>query len=321
MSASTRAAARLQIYTDGGAEPNPGVGGWGAVILDPTTGESRELSGGERHTTNNRMELQAAIEALRVVGGGGRVELFTDSSYLRLGVTEWLRRWKATGWRVRGGDPVKNEDLWRELAAVVSLHQVRWHWVKGHSGHPQNERAHALAAVEIARRRSGSRRAADGTGPAPADELARGAAAAGEPAGVEVLLKLSTSGARGAWAARVRRGRDERVLGGEASGVTSNRLELMAAAAVLEAVAPGEIVDWRGGSDYLREGASKWLEGWRRRGYRTSAGEALKNADLWRSLERPLAARTIRFHPAGEEDAPALAELEREAKRRLGGAR
>jgi ribonuclease HI len=108
------------------------------------------------------------------------------------------------------------------------------------------------------------------------------------------------------------------VLGGEASGVTANRLELLAAAEVLAALRERERVDWRGGSDYLREGASKWLDGWRRRGYRTSGGDPVKNADVWRVLERALARHIIRFRPAAEEDGPELATLEREVKVRLG---
>ena len=307
------------IYTDGGAEPNPGVGGWGAVIVDPTTGERRELSEGEAHTTNNRMELMAAIRALEALEPGYQVDLYTDSSYLRLGITQWMRRWKAEGWRLRGGDPVKNDDLWRELEAAAARHRVRWHWVKGHSGEELNERAHLLAAAEIARRRDASRRDAS-----TAPSRAVGARAdrgedlpSAPPPDAEVLLKLSCAGGRGAWAARVRRGVEDTVLGGEASQVTSNRLELLAAADVLAALPEQGTIEWRGGSDYLREGASKWLEGWRRRGYRTSGGDPVKNADLWRRLERPLATRSIRFRAATEADREDLAALERAVKERL----
>ena len=309
------------IYTDGGAEPNPGVGGWGAVIVDATTGERRELSGGEAHTTNNRMELTAAIRALEALEPGCQVDLHTDSTYVRSGITQWLRRWKAEGWRVRGGDPVKNADLWRELDAASARHRVRWHWVKGHSGQELNERAHTLAAVEIARLRAGSRRGATAAPRSP-DAVEEGARS-GEDRSVaaapdaEVLLKLTCAGGRGAWAARVRRGVEDTMMGGEASPVTSNRLELLAAADVLAALPEHGTIEWRGGSDYLREGASKWLDGWRRRGYRTSGGDPVKNADLWRRLERPLAVRSIRFRPATDADAEDLAALARAVKERL----
>jgi ribonuclease HI len=307
------------IYTDGGAEPNPGVGGWGAVIIDSATGERRELSGGEAHTTNNRMELGAAIRALEALEPGYQVDLYTDSSYLRLGITQWLRRWKVQGWRLRGGEPVKNDDLWRELEAAAARHRIRWHWVKGHSGQELNERAHQLAAVEIARLRGASRR---DTSVSTSTTIVEGTGGAGPVPGTampdaEVLLKLSCAGGRGAWAARVRRGVEDTVLGGEASQVTSNRLELLAAADVLAALPEQGTIEWRGGSDYLREGASKWLEGWRRRGYRTSGGEPVKNADLWRRLERPLATRSIRFGPATDADREGLAELDRAVKKRL----
>jgi ribonuclease HI len=308
------------IYTDGGAEPNPGRGGWGAVILETPSGEPRELSGGDSHTTNNRMELTAAIRALQTLEAGAAVDLYTDSSYLRLGITRWLPRWKADGWRVRGGEPVKNDDLWRELEAAAAPHRVRWHWVKGHSGQEHNERAHTLAAAEIARGRASS-------GSAVAKRSA-GVGAEGEGDSVElallecdasVLLKLSCVGGRGAWAARVRHGVDDIVLRGQASAVTSNRLELLAAAQVLSALPERATVEWRGGSDYLRDGASKWLDGWRRRGWRTSAGEPVKNADLWHRLVAPLAARRIRFRAATEADRDDLAALAREVQAQLEG--
>jgi ribonuclease HI len=307
------------IYTDGGAEPNPGTGGWGAVIVDPSTGERRELSGGEAPSTNNRMEITAALRALEALDPAHEVDLHTDSTYLRLGITRWVRRWKAEGWRVRGGDPVKNEDLWRELDAAATRHRVRWHWVKGHAGHDLNERAHALASAEIVRLRAGSRPAAVG-GAAGDEDVAAGAADAFDapPADAEVLLKLSCVGGRGAWAACVRSGAEDVVLGGEASAVTSNRLELMAAEEVLAALPQRGTVDWRGGSDYLRDGASKWLEGWRRRGWRTSGGDPVKNADLWRRLEGPLGNRTIRFRAPTAGDREDLAALERAVKERLG---
>ena len=308
------------VYTDGGAEPNPGVGGWGAVIVDPSTGEVRELSGGEAVTTNNRMELTAALRALEALDAGAELEVFTDSSYLRLGITRWLRGWKAGGWRTSGGEPVKNDDLWRELERAETRHRVRWHWVKGHSGHPLNERAHTMASAEIARQRGAVRRAG-----APSDAEDRETQAGAEssvalpaPADAEVLLKLSCVGGRGAWAARVRSRVADEVIAGEATGVTANRLELEAAVKLLSVLPDHATVDWRGGSDYLRDGASKWLDGWRRRGYRTSSGDPVKNADVWRRLEKLLASHRVRFAPATDEDREELAALEREVKRRLG---
>jgi len=137
----------VEIHTDGACSGNPGPGGWGAVLR--WRGESRELSGFEPDTTNNRMELQAAIGALTTLKRPMAVRLFTDSNYLRQGITTWLRKWQANGWRTAAKDPVKNQDLWQELAAIVERHQVEWHWVKGHSGNPDNERADELARRAI----------------------------------------------------------------------------------------------------------------------------------------------------------------------------
>ena len=131
------------IFTDGACSGNPGPGGWGAIL---TAGaHEREICGGEAHTTNNRMEMLAAIRALEALKRPCRVELHTDSQYLRQGITEWLAGWKARGWRTAAKAPVKNEDLWRELDAARARHTVDWRWVKGHAGHPMNERADALA--------------------------------------------------------------------------------------------------------------------------------------------------------------------------------
>ncbi len=136
------------IYTDGACSGNPGPGGWGAILMYGA--HERELWGGEPHTTNNRMELMAAIKALEALKRPCRVELHTDSQYLRQGVTEWLAGWKARGWRTAAKAPVKNEDLWRALDAARARHEVAWRWVKGHSGHPLNERADGLARQGIA---------------------------------------------------------------------------------------------------------------------------------------------------------------------------
>ena len=134
----------VEIYTDGACSGNPGPGGWGAVLS--YRGKTRELSGGEAApTTNNRMELMAAIRALESLTRPSVVRLHTDSSYLRNGVTSWLASWKRNGWRTASRQPVKNSDLWRRLDAAAARHEVRWLWVKGHAGNPGNERADALA--------------------------------------------------------------------------------------------------------------------------------------------------------------------------------
>jgi ribonuclease HI len=135
--------AKVVIFTDGSCRGNPGPGGWGAILT--LGGHEREMSGGEPATTNNRMELTAAIEALAALKRPCRVELHTDSLYVKNGVTQWLHLWKARGWRTLSKGAVKNEDLWRRLDEARARHQIDWRWVKGHAGHPMNERVDALA--------------------------------------------------------------------------------------------------------------------------------------------------------------------------------
>ena len=144
----------VEIFTDGACSGNPGPGGWGAVLR---YGEvEKELSGGETATTNNRMELMAAIAALEALNQACRVRLYTDSLYLRDGITKWLPNWKARGWKTAAKEPVKNVDLWQRLEAAAARHDVEWHWVRGHAGHPENERADTLARAAVAGLRSGS---------------------------------------------------------------------------------------------------------------------------------------------------------------------
>lgn len=141
----------VEIYTDGACSGNPGPGGWGALLR---YGDSeKELYGGAAGTTNNRMELMAAIAALEALKRPSRVRLTTDSTYVKNGITQWLPNWKRRNWRTAGKKPVKNADLWRRLEAAMAPHQVEWAWVKGHAGHPDNERADELArqGVELAR--------------------------------------------------------------------------------------------------------------------------------------------------------------------------
>ena len=133
----------VTIYTDGACRGNPGPGGWGVVLISGDN--EREIYGGVADTTNNRMELMAAIRGLAALKRKCRVVVYTDSEYLRKGITEWLEQWKARGWRTAAKKPVKNEDLWKQLAELAASHEIEWHWVKGHSGHPGNDRADRLA--------------------------------------------------------------------------------------------------------------------------------------------------------------------------------
>ena len=142
---------QVEIFTDGACKGNPGPGGWGAILR--SNGKERELSGGESPTTNNRMELMAAIEALNALTKPCRVQLWTDSNYVRDGITKWIHGWRRNGWKTADKKPVKNTELWQALLEAAAPHRIEWHWVKGHAGHPENERADSLACAEAEKRR------------------------------------------------------------------------------------------------------------------------------------------------------------------------
>ena len=305
---------RLEIYTDGGADPNPGPGGWGAVILDP--GGRRELSGHATETTNNRMELTAAIEALSAVEAGVPVKIHTDSTYLKNGVTKWMKGWIARGWKRKTGT-LQNEDLWRRLADLVEEHDVHWAWVKGHAGHEHNERADQLATAEIKKHRAKRR----------ATEPGAEATGVGGGAGTEIHLRVS-GGPRGGWAAAVRtapgggdgdggdgEGAEERLLTGAAPrGMSANELEILAAAEVLESLPKGASVAVFTGSDYLRNGATSWIHGWRANGWTTKSGKPVANRVAWERLARVLAAREVTWPSTKGRDLPGWKELGKMAK-------
>lgn len=137
----------VEIFTDGACKGNPGVGGWGALLR--YNGKQKTIFGAEAHTTNNRMELTAAIKALQALKRPCVVELYTDSQYLRQGMLTWMNDWKKKGWKNSKKEPVKNADLWQLLDSLASLHTIHWHWVKGHAGHPENEQADVLANLAI----------------------------------------------------------------------------------------------------------------------------------------------------------------------------
>jgi ribonuclease HI len=138
---------KIEIFTDGGCRGNPGPGGWGALLR--YNGHTKELKGAEAHTTNNQMELMAAIQAFEALKRPCKVKITTDSQYVKNGITQWMAGWKKKGWKTAANQPVKNQELWQRLDAAIAPHEVEWHWVKGHSGHPENERVDTLANEAI----------------------------------------------------------------------------------------------------------------------------------------------------------------------------
>ena len=144
----TAPAGLVDLYTDGACSGNPGPGGWGVLMV--FNGHERELKGGESATTNNRMELLAAINGFAALTRPMQVRIHTDSTYVKDGITQWIRKWKKNGWRTANRKPVKNVDLWQQLDAALARHRVEWFWIRGHNGHPENERADGLARAAIA---------------------------------------------------------------------------------------------------------------------------------------------------------------------------
>ena len=278
---------KVTIYTDGGADPNPGIGGWAAVLRYGK--HEKVLSGNEPHTTNNRMELQAAISALQALDRPSQVEFHTDSEYLRRGITEWIDKWAARGWVHKGGRPVANADQWQTLSALVKQHDIEWRWVKGHAGDPLNERVDQLAR----RARLEITPAADLAGDVP-----------------RLYLRASCRGnpGPGGWGVVLERSDETEQLSGAAVTTTNNRMELTAAIEGLRLLPPGSAVQLFTTSDYLYQGATRWIHDWRRRSWQKKGGQPVANADLWQALARLTAAYTIRWVNAKGQEHPALAE-------------
>lgn len=254
---------KVVIYSDGGADPNPGVGGWAALLVYGD--HEKVLTGNDPKTTNNRMELQAAINALRALKWPCQIEFHTDSQYVRRGITEGVEKWASADWKTKNGRPIPNADLWRELRELVGRHEVNWHWVRGHSGNPFNERVDNLARE--ARLRI-----------TPRLDLE-----AGIP---RLYLRVSCKGnpGPGVWAIALESAKEWEALTGVESATTNNRMELTAAIQGLQLLAPGSQVQVFTTSDYLYQGVTQWVHGWESRGWQKKDGQPVANADLWRQL-------------------------------------
>ncbi|GAB4414846.1 MAG: hypothetical protein Kow00106_10100 [Anaerolineae bacterium] len=277
----------VTIYTDGGCSPNPGPGGWGALLI-ATSGTTKELSGAELHTTNNRMELTAAIEALRALKRPCQVTLRTDSEYLRRGITEWLPAWIAHNWQRKGKKPVENEDLWRALHQAAQRHEIHWEWVRGHAGDEYNERVHALATRARERLLASSERATA----APADY------------DVALRVSLPKGSATGGWAARIlqKEAMSPELLTGRVTVDSSNQLWLLAARAVLQHLPEGVTVRLYAPDNYLIQGITRWVKAWQRNGWQTREGAAVRHRPAWEALLAETSRRAVHW---SQEDGPA----------------
>jgi ribonuclease HI len=279
----------VTIYTDGGADPNPGPGGWGAILLFEKNGvvHKRELKGGEIQTTNNRMEITAAIAALKALKSPCYVELFTDSEYLQKGISEWLPKWKNKNFK-----KVKNADLWQVLDDETSRHTIHWQWVKGHASDRYNERADELAT---AGRAEALGQPVDHTWTDP----------------YRVYLKVSAASASGAWAALLEKGGEQDVLSGSERPGVQYRLYLLAAIAALETMPNKSSAYVYTDSDYLRNGIQAWIKGWKQKGWVTKDGAEVKYRVLWERLDQLAQTRNVKWS-SFDDDLPQL-ELLRDA--------
>ena len=278
---------QVVIYSDGGADPNPGIGGWAAVLR---FGEhERELTGNNPQATNNRMELQAAIEALKVLKRPCQVEFHTDSQYLRKGITEWIEGWAAKGWRSASGKPIQNDDLWKMLWPLVKRHEINWHWVKGHAGNPMNERVDRLARqarLEIT----------------PAENIDEDVP--------KLYVRSSCKGnpGPGGWGVVLEEGEDTEQSSGSDPSTTNNRMEITAAIEGLLLLSPGSSVQLFTTSDYLYQGITKWIFGWRKRNWQKRDGKPVANGDLWQALDQLTDQYAVKWLNAKGKDIPALDE-------------
>jgi len=265
----------VEVYTDGGCDPNPGPGGWGAVLR--FVDHEWVVSGNHPETTNNRMELQAAAAALAILKetlGRCCVDLYTDSKYLRQGITEWIAGWERNGWRTAGKQPVKNQDLWQRLRELTQAHDVHWHWLKGHQGHPLNERADWLATEARQALKHG-----------PGAPMAHQPVDDGRPA-VEICVKASYLGKQkvGGWAAVLRTGDHVKSISGGESETSANALLIRAAVEGLRALTRPCRVILYSDAEYLIKGATQWIKGWQARNWRTRDGKPVANRAEWQAL-------------------------------------
>ena len=252
------------------------------MVILRQEGRPEELSGFEAEATNNRMELRAAIEGLRALDGPHEVDLHTDSEYLRKGVTAWIEGWKRRGWRTAQGKAVQNRDLWQELEAAIERHEVRWHWIRGHSGVEWNERADALASAAIPRE----------------------VGLVDDDAAVHIVLAVAYSGKmkRGAWAAMLRFGENEKDLHGVVEGATANQMHILGAALALEALKRPMRAHVYTTSDYLKDGATSWLGAWKARGWQTREGKNVSNREAWQRLDQQLGRHRLEWHVLSKDD-------------------
>ncbi len=292
----------LVIYTDGACSPNPGPGGWGAVILSGNSLLS-ELSGyGGESSTNNRMELTGAVAALKSLQSAHRIVLYTDSQYLKNGITDWITTWQKNNWQTAARNPVKNADLWQELLIQVKRHSIIWKWVRGHETNRWNNRADELAVA--ARKRAEK----------PFEPLKR---VVPDDNDIHLFTGVTCKhkSGIGGWAVLLTWRNRVRLLGAGVEGMTANQLYVRAVIAGLESLKKALPVHVHTHSGYLRDGADSWLEGWRKRDWQTRDGSPVSNRELWQQLSELLGQHKVTFHLEDRDEPPCFLQEAKELAR------
>lgn len=285
--ADNQSITELVIYTDGACSPNPGPGGWGAVIIKDDSILS-ELSGWAQSSTNNRMELTGAVEALKSLQERSRIKLYTDSIYLKNGITDWVNKWQINNWRTADRKEVKNADLWRQLLIQIGRHEVQWHWVKGHSSDRFNVRADELAVA--ARKGGGEKKADSHTTKLRADHIH-----------LFTGVTYKHAAGVGGWSVILNWRSHVKILGDGCAGVSANQLYLTAVINGLNSLKKELPVVVHTHSGYLYDGATTWLSGWKKRNWRTREGGEVSNKKLWLDLDRLMNRYQVSFYLEDKE--------------------
>ena len=276
---------KIIIYSDGGSDPNPGIGGWAAILRSGR--HEKVLSGNDPRATNNRMELMAAISALEALKRPSSIDFHTDSEYLRKGITQWIDSWAAREWKTKGGKPISNVDLWQRLWPLVKRHEIKWYWVKGHAGNKMNERVDALARqarLEIT----------------PSEQIS-----------VDVprlYMRSSCKGnpGPGGWGVVLEIEDEAEQNSGSEPNTTNNRMEITAAIEGVLMLPLGSDVQVFTTSDYVFQGATRWIHGWRRRDWLKRDGKPVANVDLWKALDKLQEGYAVRWVNAKGQDLESL---------------
>ena len=274
---------KATVYSDGACNPNPGPGGWAAVITFPDR-KPEELVGSEFNTTSNRMELTAALQALQHIPQEYKVVIYTDSKYLKKGITEWLRNWQKKNWQTAEKTAVKNRELWEQLAEEIQRRKVIWNWTKGHAGNTWNERADFLARSAIESMQL------------PLDEKNV----------VHVFAAASFLGKDdcGGWAVLLKYGENSKTLSGSERGTTGNQMHIRSAIEGLKALKKNLPVYVYTSSSYLKDGATFWLDKWQKGNWLTKDRKPVLNRALWEELAKTMQSQKVNWFPVAKDKMP-----------------